>query len=118
MLHLRMIVHEDLTDRIVGLLTSEPGVTNLVVLRGAAVEPAGDMVSCDVAREAASYVIAAVRDLADDRACSIAVEEVDTSLSAGRSGPSGRRPGPRSTRWCGRRSRPAPATRPRCRPPS
>jgi uncharacterized hydrophobic protein (TIGR00271 family) len=54
-----------------------------VVFRGAAVEPAGDMISCDVAREAASYVIAAVRDLGDDRVCSIAVEQIDTSLSEG-----------------------------------
>jgi uncharacterized hydrophobic protein (TIGR00271 family) len=76
-------VPDGLADRLVELLHSQPAVTNLVRLPGAALEPAGDLVLCDVAREAASYVIGAVQDLVGAGRCAIAAEEIDTSLSPG-----------------------------------
>lgn len=63
------------------LLVDHPGATNLVVLPGAGREPEGDLVLVDVAREAASEVLAALRGMGVDERGSIAVEEVDLSLS-------------------------------------
>ena len=81
MLHLRLIVPAEHSEAVDSCLADAPGVTNVVCLRGAAVDPAGDMVICDVARESASAVIEQLRGLGLDRAGSIAVEEVDVSLS-------------------------------------
>ena len=81
MLHLRVISPPDETDRVVGLLAAEAGATNLVVLAGAARQPAGDVVLCDVVREAGSRVLAALRTLGVHERGSIAVENVDVSLS-------------------------------------
>jgi len=80
-LHLRVISPPDETDRVVGLLAAEAGATNLVVLAGAARQPAGDVVLCDVVREAGSRVLAALRTLGVHERGSIAVENVDVSLS-------------------------------------
>jgi uncharacterized hydrophobic protein (TIGR00271 family) len=76
-------VPDGLAERVVELLRSEPAVTNLVLLPGAALEPAGDLVLCDVAREGASFVIDAVQDLVGEDRCAIATEEINTSLSSG-----------------------------------
>lgn len=81
MLHLRLIVPAEHSEAVDSCLADAPGVTNVVCLRGAAVDPAGDLVICDVARESASEVIEQLRGLGLDRAGSIAVEEVDISLS-------------------------------------
>lgn len=81
MLHLRLIVPAEHSEAVDSCLADAPGVTNVVCLRGAAVDPAGDLVICDVARESASEVIEQLRRLGLDRAGSIAVEEVDVSLS-------------------------------------
>lgn len=81
MLHLRLIVPAEHSEAVDSCLADAPGVTNVVCLRGAAVDPAGDLVICDVARESASEVIEQLRGLGLDRAGSIAVEEVDVSLS-------------------------------------
>ncbi|GLZ79490.1 hypothetical protein Afil01_42970 [Actinorhabdospora filicis] len=83
MLHLRIIVPADRTDAVCELLLAHEGVTNLVVLPKAAREPAGDVVMCDVAREAANGVLAGLDELGIDHDGSIAVERVDLSISDG-----------------------------------
>jgi uncharacterized hydrophobic protein (TIGR00271 family) len=80
-LHLRAIVPKDRTEAVCATLTGNPGVTNVVILPGAAREPRGDVVLSDVAREAASEVIEELRGLGVDRDGSIALERVDVSLS-------------------------------------
>ncbi len=50
MLHLRLIVPPDLVPPVMEILEEAPEVTNLWRLAGAATKPAGDLVSCDVAR--------------------------------------------------------------------
>jgi uncharacterized hydrophobic protein (TIGR00271 family) len=80
-LHLRVISPPDETDRVVELLTGEAGATNLVVLPGAARQPAGDVVLCDVVREAGSPVLSALRRLGIHERGSIAIETVDVALS-------------------------------------
>ncbi|MDJ0383443.1 DUF389 domain-containing protein [Streptomyces sp. G-G2] len=81
MLHLRMITPAGLTDEVVALVQRTVGTTHLAVLTGAARVPAGDVVLCDVAREAADELLAALRALGVDSLGSIAVEHIDLSLS-------------------------------------
>ncbi|MFZ2176855.1 MAG: DUF389 domain-containing protein [Rhodococcus sp. (in: high G+C Gram-positive bacteria)] len=81
MLHLRVICPVDRTDDVVGVLGAASGATHVVVLRGVAVEPAGDSVQADVARESANEVIDALEALGIARTGAIMVESVDTVLS-------------------------------------
>ncbi|MEU2795180.1 MULTISPECIES: DUF389 domain-containing protein [unclassified Streptomyces] len=82
MLHLRLIVPTDTTDAVVGLLGSTAGTAHLVVLPGAARSPAGDVVTCDVAREAGDELIDALRRLGIDRTGAISLEKLDLTLSS------------------------------------
>ncbi|WP_030930445.1 DUF389 domain-containing protein [Streptomyces sp. NRRL S-646] len=81
MLHLRLITPSDRTDDVVRLIERTVGTTHLVVLPGVARNPAGDVVMCDVAREAGDELIGELRALELDRTGSIAVENIDLSLS-------------------------------------
>ncbi|MFF7950040.1 DUF389 domain-containing protein [Streptomyces griseorubiginosus] len=81
MLHLRLITPAGKTDDVVRLIENTVGTTHLVVLPGAARNPAGDVVMCDVAREAGDELIGALRELDLDKSGSIAVENIDLSLS-------------------------------------
>ena len=81
MLHIRLIVPPDLVPAVLDILHRAAEVTNVWRLPGAASKPAGDLVSCDVARESASNVLARLRDLGLDDRGSIAAEEVDVSVS-------------------------------------
>ena len=81
MLHLRLITPADRTDDVVRLIEKTVGTTHLVVLPGAARDPPGDVVMCDVAREAGDELLAGLRELDLDRTGSIAVENIDLSLS-------------------------------------
>ncbi len=81
MLHLRMVVPTKLTEQVMGSLAGNASVTNLVLWPGVALKPPGDLLSCDVAREDGSAVLAELRALGVDRSGSIAVEMLDASLS-------------------------------------
>ncbi|MFE2245686.1 DUF389 domain-containing protein [Streptomyces lavendulae] len=81
MLHLRMITPHTLTEQVVELIDRTVGTTHLVVLTGAARDPAGDVVMCDVAREAADELLQEMRSLGIDESGSIAVEHIDLSIS-------------------------------------
>lgn len=81
MLHLRLITPADRTDDVVRLIEATVGTAHVVVLPGAARNPAGDVVLCDVAREAGDELIGGLRKLGIDRTGSIAVEDIDLSLS-------------------------------------
>ncbi|WP_116948056.1 DUF389 domain-containing protein [Jiangella endophytica] len=82
MLHLRVTTPAETTDRIVSLLDGSPGVASIAVLRGASVRPEGDVVLAELARESAEGMIRALRDLGLDRTGTIALEPVETSISA------------------------------------
>ena len=62
-------------------LESSPAVCNIVHLPGAARRPDGDLIMCDVAREAASVVLADLKDLGVPEQGSIAVARIETVLS-------------------------------------
>ncbi|MEU6623507.1 DUF389 domain-containing protein [Streptomyces litmocidini] len=81
MLHLRMIVPPDRTSAAVRLIESTVGTAHLVVLPGAARDPSGDLVLCDVAREAGDELLHGLRQLGIDQDGSIAVENIDLSMS-------------------------------------
>ncbi|AWT44961.1 MULTISPECIES: DUF389 domain-containing protein [Streptomyces] len=81
MLHLRLITPADTTDEVVRLIEKTVGTTHVVVLPGAARNPSGDVVLCDVAREAGDELLTGLQELGLDRTGSIAVENIDLSLS-------------------------------------
>lgn len=81
MLHLRVISPAELTDDVVGLLTAHPGAAHVVLLPGAAVQPVGDVVEADVAREATDDFISALCELGIDHSGGITLEQIDTALS-------------------------------------
>ncbi|MEU7831928.1 MULTISPECIES: DUF389 domain-containing protein [unclassified Nonomuraea] len=79
MLHLRLITPSTRTEEVTAVLDECTGVTNVAVLPGAAREPKGDLILCDVAREAANEVIDRLKWVQDEG--SIAVEQVHLALS-------------------------------------
>ncbi|MGY1830563.1 DUF389 domain-containing protein [Geodermatophilus sp. SYSU D01180] len=82
LLHLRVTVPPDRTDDVRDLFTRCPGTAHLTVLPGVSVEPAGDLVLADVARESADALVGRLRDLHVDRDGGITIEAVDTAVSA------------------------------------
>jgi uncharacterized hydrophobic protein (TIGR00271 family) len=83
MVHLRIVSPADRSERVVALLEESASTCNLVLLAGAARKPAGDVILCDVAREDASVIIDDLRELQIPRDGSIAIEQIDSQLSAG-----------------------------------
>ncbi|MYS84391.1 DUF389 domain-containing protein [Embleya scabrispora] len=81
MFHLRLIVPADRSTAVRDLLLAEPAATHLVVWPGAAVQPAGDVIACDLAREATSAVLTELRALDLHKDGSIALEDLDVMLS-------------------------------------
>ncbi|WP_432134998.1 MULTISPECIES: DUF389 domain-containing protein [unclassified Streptomyces] len=82
MLHVRLITPSDRTDDVVNLIERSVGTTHLVVLPGAARRPAGDVVTCDVVREAGDELISGLHDLGVHRTGAITVQGLDLALSA------------------------------------
>ncbi|WP_455361603.1 DUF389 domain-containing protein [Streptomyces sp. SYSU K21746] len=81
MLHLRLITPTDRTEEVLGLIEKTVGTAHVAVLAGAARNPEGDVVLCDVAREAGDELLAGLRGLGIDECGSIAVENIDLTLS-------------------------------------
>ncbi|MFZ6003280.1 MAG: DUF389 domain-containing protein [Actinomycetota bacterium] len=57
MIHLRLIVADGLTAEVLDHLRARPGVAHVLHLPAVSVKPRGDLVMCDVAREAANDLI-------------------------------------------------------------
>lgn len=81
MMHLRVVSPSDRTDRVVRMLRESVGVTNVILLPGAGLEPPGDVVLADMAREAANPVLDELAVLGCTTEGSVALETVDTALS-------------------------------------
>jgi uncharacterized hydrophobic protein (TIGR00271 family) len=75
------MVPADRTVEVVGLIEKTVGTTHLAVLKGTARNPAGDLVLCDVAREAADTLLTELRARGIDECGAIAVDEIGLSLS-------------------------------------
>jgi len=82
MVHLRIVVPNHQAEHTLDLLDNIPSVCNLIYLERAARKPEGDVILCDVAREDASVVISDLRELNVDVDGSIAIEEIDSAISA------------------------------------
>lgn len=81
MLHVRIVSPPGVTARLLDRLGGLPGVSNLIVLEGAAQRPHGDAVFLDVEHRAANPVFRALRGLSLDTDGAITVEQVDASLT-------------------------------------
>jgi uncharacterized hydrophobic protein (TIGR00271 family) len=80
-LHLRLIVPSDRADAVVASLTSTPGVAHVVRLVTIDTSPPGQVVLCDVAREAANDVIEWLQELGVHHDGAITVEAVEAVVS-------------------------------------
>ncbi|MEU8638364.1 DUF389 domain-containing protein [Amycolatopsis sp. NPDC048633] len=81
MLHLRAVCPPDKTAQALDILRAHAGVAHLVVHRGVAVSPEGDLVEADIAREAADELVEALCVLELDHTGGITLEAIDTALS-------------------------------------
>jgi uncharacterized hydrophobic protein (TIGR00271 family) len=81
-LHLRVIAPADLRDGVLELLTACPGATHLVVHRDAALDPPGDEITAELARESANEVVDGLKALGVKDRGAITLDVVDTVLSA------------------------------------
>ncbi|MGD9961036.1 DUF389 domain-containing protein [Nocardioides sp.] len=63
LLHVRLNVPVDLAPQIRELLLADDHVTNVVSLPGASLDPAGDLITCEVARESAGDLLTTLTDL-------------------------------------------------------
>ncbi|ARZ69485.1 DUF389 domain-containing protein [Streptomyces sp. HU2014] len=81
MLHLRMMTPADRTEEVVALVEKTVGVTHLAVLTGAARSPRGDIVLCDVAREAADGLLGELRAAGLPEWGSVSVDDIGLMLS-------------------------------------
>lgn len=80
-LHLRICVPTHLSEQVVAYLTDNSAVSGLVVMRGAAVRPVGDLVLADLPREAANDVVDTLVALGVHREGSVQIEAVDAWAS-------------------------------------
>ena len=87
MVHLRLVVPSDLASRVLGALEGSPAVCDIVHLPGAARRPAGDVVLCDVAREAASIVLVEIEEMGVHERGSISITRPNVVLSRFAFGP-------------------------------
>ncbi len=81
MLHIRVISPPGVSGAVLDLLSSDPGVAHVWVADGAARKPAGDLIACEVTREAAGGVLQELRGMGLEKDGAIVVSEVDVILS-------------------------------------
>lgn len=81
MLHVRVIAPADLSDQVVEFLSTTTGVAHIVRVPKAAISPAGDVITADVARETANEVLDGLKSIDIDKHGSITAEVLDTVIS-------------------------------------
>src|SRR3954467_11122370 len=81
-MQLRVIVPPDRTDEVRALFERDRGTAHLTVQPGAAVDPAGDLVVGDVAREGVDGLVNAPRERGIDRDGGITMISVDAAVSS------------------------------------
>jgi uncharacterized hydrophobic protein (TIGR00271 family) len=82
MLHLRIITPPDLTARVLQELTEDPGVTHITTDPGAATQPPGDLVSCDVVRASVNPLLRRLRSAGVTERGGITLTEPEAVISA------------------------------------
>jgi uncharacterized hydrophobic protein (TIGR00271 family) len=81
MIHIRTVCPVDVTQQVVESLSSNPGILNLIVLEGVAVDPSGDAVQFDVIHAEANRVLADLRARGVARRGSIVLDDDTAALS-------------------------------------
>lgn len=81
MLHLRVIVPGDMREDVLAVLRAQVGVAHILVHPGAAVDPPGDEITADIARECANDVIRRLKALDVQHRGAITMTRLDTVLS-------------------------------------
>jgi hypothetical protein len=81
MLHLRIITPPQVTATVLRELAEDPGVTHITVDRGAATEPPGDLVSCDVVRASVNPLLRRLRAAGVTEWGGITMTELETVIS-------------------------------------
>ena len=81
MLHLRVVAPTELREPVIELLADNPGVTHLVFHPDAALDPQGDEITADIARESANDVVDGLKALGVKERGAITLDVVDTVLS-------------------------------------
>ncbi|TCO51143.1 putative hydrophobic protein (TIGR00271 family) [Kribbella antiqua] len=80
-MHLRLIVPSDRSERVLNTLVADPRVTSIVQFPGVAHRPVGDMIECDVTREATSEILGFLKAQGLYDEGSVALADVDASPS-------------------------------------
>lgn len=78
---MRVIAPATLREDVMGLLRANPGVTHIVIHPDAAVEPVGDEITADMARECADDIVGGLKALGVKESGAITLEVLDTVLS-------------------------------------
>jgi uncharacterized hydrophobic protein (TIGR00271 family) len=80
-LQLRVIAPEEMREDVLDVLRREVGVANILLYPGAALDPVGDEITADIARECANGVIKKLKELDVQHRGAITLEVLDTVLS-------------------------------------
>jgi hypothetical protein len=81
--HVRLVSVPDRTSELVEALAAEAGVSNLLVLSGAARGPASDAIQFDVRPRSANSVFRYLQAFQHDRGGTVAVDYVDATPGRG-----------------------------------
>lgn len=81
MQHLRIVTPSRLVSEVLAALRDDAAVTSLTHLRGASLDPSGDVIEADVAREAVNDVVERLSDTGVHLAGTIHIQPVTTWLS-------------------------------------
>ncbi len=81
MLQLRIYSPAGYTEQVVSLLREDPFVSNVALIHGASLDPEGDLVFGDVAREAANGLISRLQATGVHESGDIQISSIDTALS-------------------------------------
>ncbi|MBC7630584.1 DUF389 domain-containing protein [Aeromicrobium sp.] len=81
MLHIRIAVPAALTEPVLDVFSDDQAVSHLAVLRGASIQPSGDLVMADVAREAANEIIERLESMGVAESGTIHVGAVESWVS-------------------------------------
>ena len=82
-LHLRVTTPAELSQAVLDIITDHPFVSAIGFHRGAALRPAGDIITADVAREGANEILDALRELGVHKRGTVHIDQVGTWLSHG-----------------------------------
>jgi uncharacterized hydrophobic protein (TIGR00271 family) len=74
LVHLRLTVPDDLTERVSDLLIGHECTTNVTIQAGVVTKPEGDLVECDVAREEAGSLLRMLEEVDLDERGAILIE--------------------------------------------